>query len=94
MLIVLAALAALAQQAHEHPAPPPATASLLDAAARAGGSRQHRHGARPGRYRVERGARSTTAGWLSPSYWLEAARCFNAALKVDPRWPSCRRSCR
>jgi tetratricopeptide (TPR) repeat protein len=88
MLAVLAVAAALAQQGHDHPGAPPASAAILEVAqraplARAGIGEAHDAvgtTARQAQLLYDRGL-----AYLHSYWWLEAARCFNAALRVDPK---------
>src|SRR5262245_35227882 len=87
MLAFLAVAAVLGLQQHEHQAPP-ATASLLDVAkrapvARAGVGQAHEPVGPPSKQAQDRYDEGLA---YRPSYWwLEAARAFNDALRLDPK---------
>jgi len=89
MLIVLAAAAALVlQQPHDHQPAPPASAAILDVARRPPASRS---GIGEAHDSVGTSSKEALAlynrglAYLHSYWWLEAARCFNAALKIDPK---------
>jgi tetratricopeptide (TPR) repeat protein len=87
MLLVIAAALALVQEAHSHPAPP-ATAAVLEVAKR---SVTLRTGIGSAHDRVGTTSKQAQAlydqglAYLHSYVWLEAARSFNQALRLDPK---------
>src|SRR4051794_31639503 len=86
MLLVLAAVAAFAQQPHEHAAAPASSALVALARRpplpRAGIGEAHDAvgtGSKEAQALYDRGL-----AYLHSYWWLEAARSFNAALALDP----------
>jgi tetratricopeptide (TPR) repeat protein len=87
MLLVLAAVAAWAQQPHEHPAPP-ASSALVEVAKRAPIVRPgvgEAHDAIGTTSREAQAQYDRGLAYLHSYWWLEAARCFNQALRLDPK---------
>lgn len=87
-MLVLLALAALAQQPHEHPAPPPASAALLDVAKRPAPLRTgigSAHDAVGTESSDAQAVYDRGLAYLHSYWWLEAARSFNEALRRDPK---------
>jgi tetratricopeptide (TPR) repeat protein len=85
MIVLLAAVAALSQQPHEHPAPP-ASSALVEVAKRAPAVRAgigEAHDAIGTTSREAQAQYDRGLAYLHSYWWLEAARCFNQALRLD-----------